>query len=325
MKFSTVIPLYNKEKSIRRAIYSVLNQQIANPEKHELIIVDDGSTDNSVKVVERIRQEQPSRTIILHQQSNQGVSAARNQGIQLASNEHITFLDADDSYEINFFMEIQVLINTFPTAQTYATAYRFVNTATGSQRVANLVGLNDEKHQLLNDFFQSAACGDLPITSSSVCINKSALNYVGGFPEGENMGEDQAVWSQLALSDDIAVSLEVCANYFEAYTGSLMETVAPKGEMPFSKRLRTQLKTGQVPSRFQKSIKAYISGHLLDLARRNLQAGDPICALELLLNPLAKHQFKRWAYWLARSSMVVCTNLVKSKYNGRLREPATSL
>jgi len=301
MKFTTVIPLYNKEQSIRRAIYSVLNQRVVNAEQHELIIIDDGSTDNSVQVVERICAEQPSRTIILHQQSNQGVSAARNQGIQLASNEYITFLDADDTYDVNFIEEISTLINTQPSAQVFATGYRFVNTNLGSQHNANLVGLSDERHQLLPDFFHSAAYGDLPITSSSVCITKTALTKVGDFPEGENMGEDQAVWSQLALNYDIAISKAVCANYFEAFTGSLMETVAPEGEMPFSKRLREQLESGQTPEHFNKSIKEYISGHLLDLARRNVEVGNSKRAIAILNQPLAKHQFKRWGYWFGRS------------------------
>jgi len=122
MKFTTVIPLYNKEKSIRRAIYSVLNQKTERLEQHELIIIDDGSTDNSVQVVERIVAEQASRNIVLHQQKNQGVSAARNAGIRLAKNKYITFLDADDSYEINFYKEIDSLIKSFPAAHAFATA-----------------------------------------------------------------------------------------------------------------------------------------------------------------------------------------------------------
>ncbi len=301
MKFTTVIPLYNKEKSIRRAIYSTLNQQDDSPEQHELIIVNDGSTDKSVEIVTRIRQEQPTRNIQLVLQTNQGVSAARNQGIQLASNEYITFLDADDTYEVNFYQEIAALINAYPSAQAFATAYRFVNTNNGTQRDANLVGLINDEHQLLTDYFHSAAQGDLPITSSSVCITNSALHDIGGFPEGENMGEDQAVWSQLALKYDIAISREVCANYFEAFTGSLMETVTPKNEMPFSQRLREQFSAGDTPKRFEDSIQSYISGHLLDLARRNLEAGKPNRALKLLGKPFAKHQFTRWCYWRVRT------------------------
>lgn len=301
MKFTTVIPLYNKENSIRRAIYSVLNQQSDEPKQHELIIIDDGSTDNSAEIVERIVAEQPSHNIVLHRQTNQGVSAARNAGIKLAKNEYITFLDADDSYEINFYQEIEALIATFPTAQAFATAYRFINTATGEQRNANIVGLSEDKHQQLSDYFHSAAFGDLPITSSSVCITKSAFNYIGGFPEDENMGEDQSVWSQLALNYDIAISREVCANYFEAFTGSLMATIAPKGEMPFSKRLRKQFTAGKTPKSFEESIQSYISGHLLDLTRRNLEAGKPNRALELLGKPFAKYQFTRWCYWRVRA------------------------
>ena len=303
MKFSTVIPLFNKQKSIRRAIYSVLSQRSIDSEQHELIVVDDGSTDNSVQIVNRIQEEQSERTIILHRQSNQGVSAARNKGAELASSDYVSFLDADDSYEINFLEEIQILINNFPSAQAFATAYRFINTQRGNQRDANLVGLSHHKRQLLKDFFDSSARGDLPITSSSVCIAKSMLNSIGGFPKGENMGEDQAVWSQLALNTDIAISNEICANYFEAFSGSLMATLTPSGEMPFSLRLREQLKTNDIPVPFKRSIRRYISGHLLDLAQRNINAGKPLIAAKLLLDPLALCQKKRWAYWIVRSML----------------------
>jgi len=185
VKFSTVIPMYNKQNTIRRALCSALDQS-CNVGCDEIIIVDDGSTDQSANIVEAIKQQFPDRSITLHRQVNAGVSAARNKGVELARNQYITFLDADDSYEPNYYQEIHSLVMRFPDAAMLATSYRFVNSTAGLKRNANLVGLGVDDHQILHDYFYSSAKGDLPVMSSAVCIKKEALQSIGGFPVGEN-------------------------------------------------------------------------------------------------------------------------------------------
>ncbi len=88
---SVVIPLYNKEPYIKRAIDSILAQKIQD---YEIIVIDDGSTDKSAEVVKSF----PDPRIRLIQQENAGVSAARNRGIEEAKAELIAFLDADDEW-----------------------------------------------------------------------------------------------------------------------------------------------------------------------------------------------------------------------------------
>ncbi len=87
--FSVIIPLYNKEKNITQTIASVLSQSYKD---FELVIVDDGSTDNSAGIVQSINDPR----IKLFRKENGGVSSARNYGIEKASGEWILFLDADD-------------------------------------------------------------------------------------------------------------------------------------------------------------------------------------------------------------------------------------
>ena len=301
MKFSIVIPLYNKQESIRRTIYSVFDQVGCGASQYEVIIVDDGSSDNSLATVNKIQREHTDREIIVYSQTNAGVSAARNKGVELASSDYIAFLDADDTYEPNFLREIESMHGKFPDTAMLATAYRFIDTNAGIKRKARIVGVTPEaEQQLLEDYFYSAAHGDLPITSSSVCISKIALGGVGGFPYGENMGEDQAVWSQIALRYPVAISQKVCANYFEDTAGSLMQTVASRDELPFSKRLQQQLDRNEVPNYQTSSVENYIAGHLLDLVRRNFQTGDVQRAKTLLGDPRARRQLKRWVYWSLR-------------------------
>lgn len=86
---SVIIPLYNKEKSIRRTIESLQKQTF---QSFEIVIVNDGSTDNSVEIVNRIDDDR----IRLINQDNAGPGAARNTGVKNAQAEWIVFLDADD-------------------------------------------------------------------------------------------------------------------------------------------------------------------------------------------------------------------------------------
>jgi len=301
MKFSVVIPSYNKQHELRRAVQSVIDQDGYTSDCYEVIIVDDGSTDESLKVAQQIQRENPSQKLIVHSQRNAGVSAARNKGIELSSTNLIAFLDADDTYESNFLSEIEQLATRYPEAAMYATGYRYIDASTGATKSARLAGLESNKpRQLLADFFYSAAYGDLPVTSSSVCIRKAALEECGGFPEGQNMGEDQAVWSSIALKQKVAISTVNCANYFENTQNSLMQTVSPSDEMPYSLHLQTLLDGGLIAPVMVASLKKYIATHLLDLVRRNLNAGDLNRANKFVRDVRARALLKRWLYWSVR-------------------------
>src|SRR5690625_6208119 len=102
-KVSIIIPVYNKAPYLDSCISSVINQTYKNL---EIIIIDDGSTDNSLEICEKYRKK--DERIQLISQENQGVSVARNKGIQKASGEWIYFLDADDYLELDAF---EILVN----------------------------------------------------------------------------------------------------------------------------------------------------------------------------------------------------------------------
>ncbi|SUC45396.1 Chondroitin polymerase [Providencia stuartii] len=89
---SVVIPCYNSENWIAKAIQSIDNQTFKNI---EIIIVDDGSTDNSVNVIKNIKISLP---ILIINQENSGPSLARNNGVKYAKGDYIAFLDADDEW-----------------------------------------------------------------------------------------------------------------------------------------------------------------------------------------------------------------------------------
>ena len=93
---SVIMPVYNVEKYITKAIQSVLNQTYKN---FELILIDDGSTDKSRSICNDFKQKD-NRINVVHQ-NNQGVSSARNKGIQIAKGDYIVFVDADDEISNN--------------------------------------------------------------------------------------------------------------------------------------------------------------------------------------------------------------------------------
>lgn len=105
--FSVVMPVYNVEKYLHESIESVLNQTFKD---FELIIVNDGSSDESLNIAKQFK-EKDSRILILNQK-NAGLSAARNAGIKRAKGQYIYFLDSDD-YLKNDFLE--KMFNIFTT------------------------------------------------------------------------------------------------------------------------------------------------------------------------------------------------------------------
>ena len=100
--FSVVIPLYNKEDYIGKTIQSVLHQTYS---EFEIIVVNDSSTDRSLKVVESFKDSR----IKIYTIPNGGVSIARNYGIQKATHEIIALLDSDDVWEDNYLYSILIL------------------------------------------------------------------------------------------------------------------------------------------------------------------------------------------------------------------------
>ena len=97
IKISIIIPAYNVKGYVQRAIESVLNQTIR---EKEIIVVNDGSTDNTLQVLQKFSED-----ITIIDKKNEGVSVARNVGLQQAQGEYICYLDADDFYVNEFVLE----------------------------------------------------------------------------------------------------------------------------------------------------------------------------------------------------------------------------
>ncbi len=204
---SIVMPLFNKEKEVSRAIRSVLSQ---SAQVFELIVVNDGSTDNSPSVVNKF----VDLRIRMIYQKNCGVSSARNRGISEARADLIAFLDADDEWAPDFLETIIGLRSKYPSCDIFGTRY-FLSSLTGHKHPAVIKGNpHDMKDGILTDYFIVAAQSDPPLCPSAVAVTRKAIEIVGGFPGGVISGEDLLTWARLASKFQIAYAMKPCATYY---------------------------------------------------------------------------------------------------------------
>ncbi len=194
---SVVIPLYNKEQSIVTTLHTILNQTYQD---FEIIIVDDGSTDHSVKEVAKMLDP---RIRLIHQ-SNAGVSAARNRGIEEARGEYIAFLDADDEWKPDYLKTQYELTLKYPGCSVFASNYEFKDTqGTVTPTIIRKLSFKGVDG-ILSNYFEVASCSNPPLWTSAVMVKKSAIQSIGGFPIGIKSGEDLLTWARLARRYSIA-------------------------------------------------------------------------------------------------------------------------
>lgn len=105
-KISVIVPVYNTEKYVERCLNSIISQATNN---FEIIVVNDGSTDNSEEIVKRYVEQYPD-IIKLYSQSNGGLSSARNYGISKATGEYLCFVDSDDYLAEDLFNNLESYI-----------------------------------------------------------------------------------------------------------------------------------------------------------------------------------------------------------------------
>lgn len=200
MKFSVIIPLYNKSPYVAKAIHSVLSQSISD---YELIVMDDGSSDNSFKVALKTIEGHPN--CHLYRQKNGGVSMARNNAVALSRGEYLCFLDADDWWDVRFLEEMLKMIAEFPDAGIYGTGYTIVNETKHKTRMAPIGVGPDFVKGYINYCQVYAKTLAMPLTSISVAIPRPVFDEMRGFPEGIKLGEDFLLWIKIALKYKVAL------------------------------------------------------------------------------------------------------------------------
>ena len=222
---SVVIPLYNKEKSIYTTLQSVSEQTYTDI---EIIVVDDGSTDNSAAVA----SSYPDKRIRVINKENGGVCSARNRGIQEARSEYVALLDADDQWDKRYLEEQVRMISDFPEAKMWGINYAELYNGKLVRKLAT--GLPDGYRGYVENYFQMPNRVSDLFCSSSVVIRKDVFEEVGLFDERMKYAEDIDMWYRIIVSHKAAFYDRYMVSYrYEAENRALQKSIPLKYYLPY--------------------------------------------------------------------------------------------
>jgi glycosyltransferase involved in cell wall biosynthesis len=188
---SVVIPIYNGETFLARAIASV-SAQTYTP--LEIVVIDDGSTDNSLAVVSACPTQAPLRIL---RQENRGVAMARHAGVLASAGDFIAFLDQDDWWrEDKIAKQVEVFQADASLALVHTQAAYFDQSA---REFVPPINASGTPHEMVGHCYERLLMAN-PIGNSTVMIRRSAFDAVGGFDVsiGGNTVADYALWLRLA-------------------------------------------------------------------------------------------------------------------------------
>lgn len=188
-KISVIIPTYNREISLERAIDSVLEQTYRN---FELIVIDDGSTDNTVSIIRKFRKR-----IRYYSRLHGGVSSARNLGLEKSEGTWVAFLDSDD-YWLPRKLERQMqCLTENPRWLVLQTDEKWIRHGT----VVNPMN----KHRKYSGWIFRQCLPLCIVSPSAVIVHQKVFNDVGVFDESLPVCEDYDLWLRIALKYEIGL------------------------------------------------------------------------------------------------------------------------
>lgn len=215
IKISVVVPLFENGGTIEEALASIRSQ---SPSPSEVVVVDDGSHDDSAAQAVKAGQFVPGFKLI--REMHLGVSAARNRGVAASTMPWVAFLDADDVWRKDHIKELMAVIAEFPETVIAGTAFREV------KKVDECPDVDDRAiHRSKINYFGAVAKGRAPFFTSTVMVKRSAFNRVGGFPLNVSRGEDLVVWSLIAADGPVAISSYV-GGYYRRGSSTLTRSLA---------------------------------------------------------------------------------------------------
>ncbi|QIE58260.1 glycosyltransferase family 2 protein [Rasiella rasia] len=209
---SVIIPLYNKEDFVEKALASVLSQTYQD---FELLVVNDGSTDTSLQ---RVKDVADPRIKVIST-NNKGTASARNTGINAATNQYVALLDADDWWAPTFLKEVVVAINAFPQEKIFVTGRIHVFQSKEVAYTNKWLPKNGATG-LVNHF--KVLGTNLPVIhSSSVVAAKNHIEAIGGFKAGMQHFEDHECWHRLAIDHAVVFINKPLSFYNKTVQGSM--------------------------------------------------------------------------------------------------------
>lgn len=289
MKFSIVIPLYNKAAYITGTLTSALSQRFTD---FEVIVVDDGSTDGGPELVTAMADPR----VRMVRQPNAGVSVARNTGIALARGEWVAFLDADDWHHPLYLASLLAAQEAHPQADTVATGFISIPDQPALWPPRWPTCAERPAIELITNLPTRWMRGP-SLCTSAVCVRTSRLQQMQPcFPPGESQGEDLDLWFRLAEETPIALVQAPLMAYRVAAEGSLSTLHAGSTVPPFLQRMRLRAISGAMNPALRGSSLWLAAQHEVTLARQDVASGHRLQALHHLLQGRRAISSGRW--WL---------------------------
>lgn len=282
---STIIPTYNHADLLPRAIESVLSQA---DERVELIVVDDGSSDDTVAVLTKAQEQYGPRLQVIRQ-ANSGAAAARNTGLRASRGQHVLFLDADDELLPG---ALQVILETL--AARPATGLLLGGSLKihldGRERCSLPVAVPDDRHERLIQYLLRKR---ISIGHGSMVAERSLLQACP-YPERLRCNEDIPVFAYLLSQAEVATVRQPLVRIFK-YSGSLRHQLAE--DRGIGLRLVEEV-FDRLPAACQPLRSRYAAQRSLSLFRSTHLAGDRKAARQYYRQAFALdwRQAMRWAY-----------------------------
>ena len=202
---SVVIPMYNASGTIVRVLDSVKNQTLKC--NYEILVVNDGSKDNSQSVVEKYISENDSLNVILINQVNGGVSTARNTGLRASTGDYIAFLDADDYWHENKIEKQMIFLKK---------GFNFICGLRNNERITFPYKIeNGYAHISLNKLLIKVVG-----QTSTAIFDKSVIQNSGLFDESQRYSEDANFWMKISKNNKMIILDEILVLTDNDYGGS---------------------------------------------------------------------------------------------------------
>jgi len=259
-KISVIIPVYNKEHEINATLESLLNQTFSD---FEAILINDGSTDASARIISEINDAR----VKMFTKKNEGVSIARNFGVEKATADYIAFLDADDFWYPNHLEVLNKSITTFSEGNWFANAYKKKwNDNLSTVMNSPILKKGENWHGKINDFFKYCYVDSLT-NSSAVCFKKEFFNSLNGFNELYSHGEDTDFWVRAALKSPLIFSNTITAI-------QNLDSTNRSSTIPASKRKTFNVNNFKDEEKTNSSLKKYLDLNRYSLAVQQKTNGN---------------------------------------------------
>ena len=194
LKVSVVVPVFNAEKTLSRMVDSLLLQ---TTDAYEIILIDDGSTDSSGAICDHYAKQQANVKVV--HKKNEGVSAARQTGLGVASGEYVIHADSDDWVEPTMLEE---LYRKAQEEDADVVICDFYVNQDGHQTYSKQQPTSYESESVLRDLFQQLHGSCVNKLVRRDCLNKYQIR----FPKGINHCEDLLTWVQLLQHPEMKIS-----------------------------------------------------------------------------------------------------------------------